>query len=62
MLHVLRVTDLPQAAGLLFPRQVAILGEMPSSYNWAASLYATLGQPDAFQRLAAMSEWRPREQ
>jgi hypothetical protein len=41
---------------------VAILGEMPSSYNWAASLYATLGQPDAFQRLAAMSEWRPREQ
>lgn len=43
MLNCLRITDLPQVAGLLFPTELVFLGPRPSSYLWAEELYLALG-------------------
>jgi cephalosporin-C deacetylase-like acetyl esterase len=43
MLYCLRITDLPQVAGLLFPAELVFLGPRPPSYLWAEELYSTLG-------------------
>jgi len=58
MLNCLRITDVPQVTGLLFPAQVAIVGSMPDSYEWAKQLYQRLGEPDAFANVTQLSEWR----
>ena len=43
MLNCLRITDLPQVAGLLFPAELVFLGPRPSSYRWAEDLFLELG-------------------
>jgi hypothetical protein len=43
MLNCLRVTDLPQVAGLLFPAELVFLGPRPNSYLWAENLFSQLG-------------------
>jgi cephalosporin-C deacetylase-like acetyl esterase len=43
MLNCLRITDLPQVAGLLFPAELVFLGPRPNSYRWAEELYSRLG-------------------
>jgi hypothetical protein len=43
MLNCLRITDLPQVAGLLFPTELVFLGPRPPSYLWAENLYLELG-------------------
>lgn len=43
MLNCLRITDLPQIAGLLFPAELVFLGPRPSSYRWAEDLFLELG-------------------
>ena len=58
MLNCLRVTDVPQVAGLLFPARVGIIGSIPDSYEWAKQLYQKLGEPDAFLNVGQLSEWR----
>ena len=43
MLNCLRITDLPQVAGLLFPAELVFLGPRPNSYLWAEDLFLQLG-------------------
>jgi hypothetical protein len=43
MLNCLRITDLPQVAGLVFPAELVFVGPRPSSYLWAEELYSRLG-------------------
>ena len=57
MLNCLRITDLPQVAGLLFPAQIAIVGDMPETFAWAKSLYNKLQKPDGFRTINKVSEW-----
>jgi cephalosporin-C deacetylase-like acetyl esterase len=57
MLHCLRVTDVAQVAGLLWPTELAVAGTIPTTYDWAASVYARLGAPGRFARLKTLSEW-----
>ena len=59
MLNCLRITDLPQVVGLLFPRTVAVMGEVPDTYGWARDLYRRLGAEDRFQQPARMVDWTP---
>jgi hypothetical protein len=59
MLNCLRVTDLPQVAGLLQPTNIVVVGPMPDSYIWAKDLYQTLGMRDAFQNRTTLSQWKP---
>jgi len=57
MLNCLRITDLPQVAGLLFPAKIVFVGAMPDTYSWTKSLYQTLGKKDNFQVVNNISEW-----
>jgi dienelactone hydrolase len=50
MLGCLRVTDLPQVAGLLFPAELVFMGDCPSTYDWAQELYSSLGAAERFRR------------
>jgi hypothetical protein len=59
MLNCLRVTDIPQVAGLLFPTNIVVVGSMPDSYVWAKDLYQILGMPKAFQNITKFSQWKP---
>ncbi|GJM29494.1 MAG: hypothetical protein DHS20C17_21290 [Cyclobacteriaceae bacterium] len=57
MLNCLQITDLPQVTGLHFPKEVVAIGELPSSYHWAESLYKNLNEPGSFIKVAKLSEW-----
>jgi hypothetical protein len=53
MLNCLRITDLPQVAGLLWPTEIVFGGSTPSSYRWAEELYGRLGAPGRVSRVPA---------
>ena len=59
MLGCLRVTDLPQVAGLLHPAELVFMGECPSAYDWAQDLYQRLGAAERFRRVSKLDDWRP---
>ena len=48
-LGILRVGDLPQNLGLLYPRPINIVGELPPAYRWTQELYRKLGREDSFR-------------
>jgi cephalosporin-C deacetylase-like acetyl esterase len=50
MLNCLRYTDLAQVAGLLYPAEIALSGEVPATYGWTEHLYRRLGPPGVFRR------------
>src|SRR5207248_11661325 len=58
MLACLRITDLPQVAGLLFPTELVVAGKVPETYQWAASLYSTLGKKELYHAVQELSVWR----
>jgi len=58
MLACLRVTDLAQVAGLLYPTELVFIGECPSTYDWAQNLYQKLGNAERFRRIAKLEDWR----
>jgi hypothetical protein len=57
MLNGLRITDLPYVAGLLYPTELVLVGECPSTYDWAEALYSRLGTPAKFRRITELSLW-----
>lgn len=57
MLNCLRVTDLPQVVGMLFPTNIVLIGDTQQSYQWAKSLYQKLARPNSFQNVVKVSEW-----
>jgi hypothetical protein len=59
MLHCLRITDLPQVAGLLYPVELVLVGECPATYDWAEQLYRRLGAPGKVTRVADLSAYAP---
>lgn len=60
MLNCLRITDLPQVAGLLFPADIVMTGATPDSYDWARKLYRKLGEAERFQDVERFSQWKSR--
>ncbi len=59
MLSCLRVTDLWQVAGLLWPTEIVFVGEPPETYNWAREVYARLGSPGKISVVKSLRDWRP---
>jgi hypothetical protein len=59
MLRCLRLTDLPQVAGLLWPAELVLIGDTPATYEWAESLYRHLGAPGRVVRVGDMRDWKP---
>jgi len=58
MLNCLRVTDLAQVAGLLWPAELVLVGNTPSTYDWAEAVYHRLGAPGRATRVSDVSNWR----
>lgn len=56
MLNCLRITDLPQVAGLLYPTELVFIGDCPATYAWAEELYRKLG--GKFHRVNDLTTWR----
>ncbi|WP_157637833.1 alpha/beta hydrolase [Flexithrix dorotheae] len=59
MLNCLRITDLPQVAGLLFPNNFIAVKDLPPSYQWAEKLYTNLGTSNHWIKVEKVSEWKP---
>ncbi|HPG40549.1 MAG TPA: acetylxylan esterase [bacterium] len=57
MLNCLRITDLPQAAGLLYPAEIIIVGSIPVTWNWCEAVYNSLGKADNFHKVARITDW-----
>ena len=57
MLNCLRITDLPQVTGLMYPNEFVSIGELPNSYKWTEDLYKNLKKPDLFKKIKKISEW-----
>ncbi|MEX1017674.1 MAG: acetylxylan esterase [Phycisphaeraceae bacterium] len=59
MLNCLRVTDLPQVAGLLWPTDLVFIGHRPATYAWAEQVHHRLG--GRVVHALDMSGYHPRE-
>jgi len=59
MLNVLRFTDLPYVAGLLWPTELVFFHSRPETYQWSEALYRKLGAPGAVRHVQNLSEWTP---
>lgn len=59
MLNCLRVVDLAQVAGLLWPTELVLIGDAPATYEWAQGLYTRLGSPGRITRVKSIADWRP---
>jgi len=57
LLNVLRYTDLPYIAGLLWPKELVFLGPRPYTYSWAEDLYARLGPPGVVRHIKDLAQW-----
>lgn len=58
MLNCLRITDLAQVAGLLFPNELVFSGQCPSTYDWTKDIYRRLGAPGKFVRIGDPAQWQ----
>jgi hypothetical protein len=56
LLNILRLTDLPEAAGLLAPRELVSLTPLPPAYAYTAGLYGLYGQRDAMRQAGALGQ------
>jgi len=59
MLNVLRFTDLPYVAGLLWPTELVFVHSRPETYEWAEALYRELGAPGAVRHVKDLAGWVP---
>ncbi len=58
MLGALRIVDLPQVAGLIWPTKLIFVGGRPQSYAWAESLYERLGAPGGWWGISGLEHLR----
>ena len=56
LLNVLRVTDLPEAAALLAPREIVSLTKLPDSYSYTALIYKLYGAKAAMRQAGGLGE------
>jgi cephalosporin-C deacetylase-like acetyl esterase len=63
LLNILRLTDVPEAAGLLAPRELVSLTPLPPAYDYTASIYRLYGSRDAIRQAGALGDamqvWKP---
>jgi hypothetical protein len=58
LLNALRITDLPEMAGLLWPAELVFVGRRPESYRWAEDVYGALGAPGVVRHVKRLDDWR----
>lgn len=61
LLNILRITDLPEIAGLMAPREIVSLTPTPKTYAYTSSIYALYGEKQGIRQEAdlgqAMKVW-----
>ena len=55
LLNVLRVTDIPEAAGAFAPRSLVFVGKIPAAFEPALAIYALEGRRDRVTSAASLS-------
>ena len=60
MLSCLRVTDLAEVAGLLWPAELTFAGWRPQSYELAEQTYRNLGPPGVIRQPRSAQQWTTR--
>ena len=56
LLNILRLTDLPEAAGLMAPREIVSLTPLPAAYAYTSSIYALYGKKNRIRRAGDLGE------
>lgn len=56
LLNILRITDLPEAAAMLAPREIVSLGPLPDSFRLTSSVYSLYGRGAAIREAAALDD------
>ena len=56
MLSVLRITDLPEVAGMMAPREIVSLTPLPAAYRYTSSIYGLHGKRDYIRQAASLGE------
>ncbi len=56
LLHVLRLTDLPEVAGLVAPREIVSIGALPASFNYTRSIYRLHRKPDSVREVDSLAQ------
>jgi cephalosporin-C deacetylase-like acetyl esterase len=56
LLNILRLTDLPEAAALMAPREIVSLTALPPAYTYTSSVYALYGKMGPIREAGDLSE------
>ena len=56
LLDVLRITDLPEAAGMVAPREIVSLTSLPGAYNYTSSIYALYNARKAIRQAGDLGD------
>jgi cephalosporin-C deacetylase-like acetyl esterase len=56
LLNILRVTDLPEAAALVAPREIVSLTTLPHSYGYTSSVYALFGKENRIHTVDSLGD------
>ena len=56
LLFVLRITDLPEAAGLVAPREIVSIGPLPAAYSYTSSIYRLYGKKDRIREAGDLGQ------
>jgi cephalosporin-C deacetylase-like acetyl esterase len=56
LLNILRVTDIPEAAGMVAPREIVSLSPAPEAYSYTSSIYRLYGLKQGIRRAGDLGE------
>jgi cephalosporin-C deacetylase-like acetyl esterase len=56
LLNVLRITDLPEVAGMIAPREIVSLTPSPDAYRYTAAIYGLHGKSKSIRQAASLGE------
>ena len=56
LLNVLRLTDLPETAAMVAPREIVSLTPLPPAWRYASRIYALYGKPGAIREAHGMTQ------
>ena len=56
LLNVLRITDLPEAAAMVAPREIVALTPLPPAWLYASRIFALYGKPGAIREARGMAQ------
>ncbi len=56
LLNVLRITDLPEVAALMAPREIVSLTPLPEAYRYTRSIFCLFGKSDSIRQAASLAE------